>query len=226
MRLQISVKDAVQKLEAARQQLGDKKFNLAVSRSLNEAMLQGRTEARKAVKDIYNIPQRYFSKVDQLNKASSNSLVSLLLVSAKPLPMDAFSPKFQTSTTSLSISRKGEQKSRTLKSPRANIAQGVSIEVIRGRREVVPYAFLIAGGKPRVFARGQYKSGSGYGFIQRHKRVNKDGNDIPVKPLLSVTVHAAVLNKASLKRVDARLNAVFPTILERNVSFLLSRVGT
>lgn len=221
----ISTQQAVKQLDTFRNQLGNKQFATAISRSINEAILQGRTEARAAVKGIYNIPQRNLSGIN-VRKATSANLVAQLYASATPIPMDAFAPKFETASRSITISRRGVQKQRDFKKAKKNPGTGVSIEVVKGSRQIIPYAFLIPGAKPRVFARGAYKGGSAYGFVQRHKRVEKDGSDKPVKPLLSVTVHAAVLNKDAMQKVGDKVNNVFPAALERNLAFLLRGVGT
>lgn len=221
----VSVKEAVKTLQSALTQLSPKQFATGVSRAINETIMQGRTEARSSVKAIYNIPQRYVAGIN-INKATSVSLIANLFASAKPIPMDAFSPKFETADRTISISRKGIQKEKSLKKKKNNPGVGVSIEVYKGKREVIPYAFLIPGAKPRVFARGEYKSGTSYGFVQRNQRANKDGADTPIKPLISVTVHAAVINKESLQRIESRVTTVFPVSIERNISFLLSRVST
>ncbi|HEY1201095.1 MAG TPA: hypothetical protein VGE79_08950 [Niastella sp.] len=220
--IRVSVKQAVKTLEKASEQLGSRKFNQALTRALNESILQGRTEARSAVKAVYNIPQRYVNRIN-VKKATPQTLTAHIFASKMPIPMDAFAPRFTQAGKSITITRRGEQKSRTVK--RAKGVAGVSIEVLKGKREVVPHSFMIEGGKPRVFARGQYKRGS-YGFVFRNKRVNKEGSDIPIKPLLSVTVHAAVTNKKALAKVQAKLNTVFPVSVERNIKHLLNGVGS
>ena len=219
----ISAREAILQLESYKSQLSEKQFATAISRAINESILQGRTEARSAVKSIYNIPQRYLNGIN-VTKATSVSLSAKLYASAQPIPMDAFAPKFETSTQSLSISKRGQQKQRVFKKAKSNPGMGVSIEVIKGKREIIPFAFLIPGAKPRVFARGEYKSGNGaYGFIQRHQRINSSGSDTPIKPLLSVTVHAAVINKTSLDKIQERVNNIFPVALERNLSYLATK---
>jgi len=221
--ISISVKGAVNTLQSARRQLGERNFARAVSRSLNDTILQARTEGRTQVKSIYNIPQRYLSGIN-VNKATTVSLIAKLYASSTPIPMDAFSPKFQTPTKSFTITKRGEQKSKAYKALRKSVTPGVSIEVIKGRRATVSYAFLIPGAKPRVFARGEYEPGSSYGFVRRRKRVNQQGSDTPVKPLLSVSVHSAVINKKSLAKIETRINNVFPAIMERNISFMISQI--
>ncbi|MDI3319978.1 hypothetical protein [Pinibacter soli] len=221
----ISVKDALKTLDSAKEQLSERQLNSVISRAINESILQGRTEARASVKSLYNIPQRYVSGIN-VDRATPGLLIAKLNASSTPIPMDAFAPKFQTAAKSLTISKRGEQKQRTFKRAKSNYAVGVSIEVVKGKRETVPYAFLIPGAKPRVFARGEYRNGTAYGFVQRNKRVNKDGSDKPVKPLLSITTHAAVINKESLNRIETRVNSVFPVSIQRNIEFMLSKVST
>jgi hypothetical protein len=175
------------------QQLNDKEVAKATVRAINRSLMKGRTVARTEVKKVYNIPQKNLGGVNNINAKTSN-LAGYITASTIPIPMDAFSPKFTSADTTIRISRKGAQVVNRLKKAKKSPAKGVSIEVIKGNREVVPYAFMIAGTKARVFARGAYKSGGAYGFVQRHKRLeNSSGND-SVKPLLSVTVHAAVIN--------------------------------
>ena len=221
--IEISVKEALREFESAKQQLGERQFNKAVSRSINESILKGRTEARKAVKAIYNIPQRYLGGIN-INRSNSLSLTASLFASATPIPMDAFSPKYETASMGLSISKKGVQKQKSYKRSRKNPVAGVSIEVIRGNREIIPFAFLLAAAQSRVFARGEYKGGGSYGFIQRHTRLANDSGNDSVKPLLSVTVHAAVINKTSLDKISAEVNNTFPKSIERNVGLLIAEI--
>jgi hypothetical protein len=221
--ISISVKQAVNTLQSAKSNLSPRQFAQGVSRALNESILQGRTEARSQVKSIYNIPQRYVSGIN-IKKAIPVSLIAQLYASAKPIPMDAFAPKFESSSFGLSISKKGELKQRKYKKAKKSPGMGVSIEVIKGKRETIPFAFLIPSAKPRVFARGEYRSGTNYGFVTRNKRVNKKGSDTPIKPLVSVTVHAAVINKDSLSQIEGRVMRVFPVSIERNITYLMSKV--
>lgn len=218
----INARPAIRAIADAREKLGEKNFNKAVSYSLNEAIMVGRTEARKAVKEVYNIPQRYVGGIN-IMKATPGSLFAKLYAPTTPIPMDAFSPKFKANNKSITISRKGVQKTRAIKRIKKGTV-GVSIEVLKGKREVVPYAFMIDGAKPRVFARGAYKSGS-YGFITRNKRVNSTGSDTPIKPLLSVTIHAAVINKKALAKVQVRINDTLPGALVRNIARLMPDQG-
>ncbi len=216
----VSVEQAYKDARKLHSQLSEKQLNTATARAINETMLQARTEARKMVKSIYNIPQKNLSGINFSNKNASK-LTSYLYASAIPVPMDAFSPVFKGNNKSITVTRKGAQKVKELKKKSTNV--GVSIQVLKGKKETVPFAFMIAGAKPRVFARGEYRGGSSYGFVRRSKRENTKGSDTPIKPLLSVTVHAAVVNPISIQSIQAKVNAVFPKIFEHNIDFLLSK---
>jgi hypothetical protein len=219
----VNVGPAIAKIKSISNELSERNLARATSRSLNETILQGRTQARAAVKSIYNIPQKNLAGVN-VQKSTAKSLVAMLYASATPIPMDAFNPVYHTATHTLSVSRKGAQKVKGAKKSQT-IGQGVTIEVIKGKKETIPFAFMIQGAKPRVFARGAYRSGNLFGFVQRHKRVNDEGNDIPIKPLLSVTIHAAIINKKALQTVEDKVNEVFPKIFERNIAHLLASQG-
>lgn len=219
----VNVGPAIAKMRLIAEELSGRNMNRAVSRSLNETILQARTQARTSVKGIYNIPQKNLQGIN-VQKAFPKSLTATLFASATPIPMDAFNPVFHTTTQSISVSRRGVQKLKANKNKATG--QGVTIEVIKGKPETISFAFMIVNAKPRVFARGEYKSGNLYGFVQRHARVNSSGSDIPIKPLLSVTIHAAVINKIALAAIQRKVNEVYPTILGRNVAHLMAAQGT
>lgn len=217
----VSVQADTEKIISNFRQLSQAKINNAIRNAINRTLMKGRTVARQSVKDEYNIPQRYLDRVDKRNAKASN-LTGYILASATPLPMDAFDPKFETQTSVLSITRRGEQKSKARKKGAA--AKGVSIEVHKGSREVIPFAFMITGAKPRVFARGEYCTGGGYGFIQRHTREKKSGSDTPIKPLLSVTVHAAVINDQVEKKIADVITVFYPQRLQHELNYQLSKI--
>ncbi len=185
----------------------------ATSQAINQTLLLGRTEARRAVKKVYNIPQRYMSGIN-IKRATSAFLQGNVHATSKPIPMDAFQPKFEFisstgSTSALTVTKRGQLKQRNVS--RGKGQMGVTIEVKKGEQVTVPYAFLLPGAKPRVFARGEYRAGSGsYGFIQRHTREeNASGHD-SVKPLISITVFGAVVNPVVKANIKHKLLRGFP----------------
>jgi hypothetical protein len=193
----VKVDKATSKLASSFRGLSKDQIAKATSIAINKTILKGRTVARTAVKKVYNIPQKNLSGIS-IRRAKPTFLQGAILASSKPIPMDAFSPRFQIVSGGKvsgvqTITRRGITKVQSAKRLKQQV--GVSIEIKKGDRTIVPYAFLLPNSQPRVFARGMYKGGSGsYGFIQRHTReLNPSGNDA-VKPLISVTVFGAVIN--------------------------------
>jgi hypothetical protein len=205
----VNVDQAISSLTRNFSQLAEPKVKRAIVSAINRTLIKGRTTARKEVKNIYNIPQKNLGGIAKIN-ATTGLMIGYITASTTPIPMDAFAPKFSNSGTTISISRKGVQKVKANKRPSANANKGVSIEVLRGQRTLVPHAFMIAGAKPRVFARGEYKPGGSWGFIKRNQRINKTGNDTPIKPLISVTVHAAVINETAISNIGADVEVYYP----------------
>lgn len=220
--IEVNVKEATAKLVKNFRELDEKQIKKAITNAINRTLLKGRTVARKEVKGEYNIPQRYLDRVNKINAKPVN-LTGYITASAVPIPMDAFDPKFNTTGGSvLSITRKGEQKQK--KGRKNDRSAGVTIEVHKGKNETIPFAFMISGAKPRVFARGEYRTGGSYGFIQRHTRVNKSGSDTPIKPLLSVTVHAAVINDDVENKIAVEIQSYYPNRLEHELKYQVSKM--
>lgn len=203
--IRVNVAFATKRLSDSFKKLSKAEVAKATSIAINKSLLKGRTEARTQVKRIYNIPQKNLKDIN-IEKATIRTLSGYVYASRKPIPMDAFQPRFDVVKGGVvkgiqTISKRGISKSQIVKTKARQ--NGVSIEVKKGDRTSVPYAFLLPGTKPRVFARGKYEPGNGrYGFLQRHTREeNNNGND-SVKPLASVTVFAAVINKDAIKRIE------------------------
>jgi hypothetical protein len=218
----VNVGPAIKDLNALKRQLSAKQVAIGISRAINRTLLKGRTAARSAVKDEYNIPQKNLSGINY-NSSTTRTLTGSIYASTKPIPMDAFAPKFETQSRSISVSRKGQQKVKDRTRKKRNPGIGVSIEVHKGSRQFVPFAFMIPGAKPRVFARGAYRTGT-YGFERRHERTNSTGNDTPIKPLISVTVHAAVINPVSIGKVKTAVVEHFPKECAAQLRFLISKL--
>jgi hypothetical protein len=220
----IDIREANKKFKELQSQLTDKQLALSVSRAINRTLMKGRTEARKAVKEAYNIPQRNLSGINYA-KATSATLNGNVYAGSRPIPLNAFAPKFETQSRSITTTKRGEQKIKDRKKKVSNPGKGVSVEIIKGKRAVVPFAFMIAGGKPHVFARGEYKSGGSFGFVRRHKRVNKEGSDIPVKPLISVSVHGAATSPNAVNKVITRMVNEYPKEFEHELIQRVSKLS-
>lgn len=213
--LEVKVNVQTNRITTAFQNLNKQQIAKATSVAINKTLLKGRTVARVAVKKAYNIPQKDLNSVNIIRSRPS-FLQGSIYASTKPIPMDSFSPKFDVVSGgkvrgTQSVSKRGILSTRISKKKSQQL--GVSIEVKKGERVSVPFAFMLPGSKPRVFARGEYLGGRGsYGFIRRNKRdENSNGND-SVKPLVSITVFGAVIND----KVNKDIKRQVTTDYERN----------
>jgi len=221
--VKVYVDDAIKQVKSNFKNLDADAVAKASVNAINRTLTKGRTVARQEVKGVYNIPQKNLDGIAKKD-ARKTLLIGYLGASAKPIPMDAFNPKFKTSGSSITITKRGAQKVKDFVRKRKSVAVGVSIEVIKGKREIVPYAFMLRNGKPRVFARGAYRGGGSWGFIQRKQRLNKNGNDTPIKPLVSVTVHGAVINKTVEGKLSASINAFFPQRFAHELNYQIQKM--
>lgn len=220
----ISVNGAVNDLTELTKQLTGAQLNKAIARGLNATLKKGRTEARTTVKNEFNIPQKFVNAVD-INKAFPGRLYGSIYAPTKPLPLAAFNPTFQTPTKSIRNTKKGEQriKSRTRRNNNPNA--GVTLSIKKGEKTTIPYAFMIPGAKPHVFARGNYQKGATM-FKQRNKREKKTGTDTHVNPLMGVTIHQAIIKKEAIAQITKRVNSEAPKDMRHEIENLVRQIKT
>ncbi len=197
-------------------QLSLQQIAKATSGAINKTLMLGRTQARKQVKAVYNIPNRYMGYVDiKRARLSELQLEGHIFARSGPLPMDAFNPVYNPPTGGkLRITRRGQLKQTNTNSRKKG--GGVTIEIRKGQKKVLSYAFLLPNAKPRVFARGDYEKDSDgrYVFNRRHKRKEyvKTGND-SVTNLVSVSVFGALINDKVLPIIADKVNNNFNRVL-------------
>lgn len=220
-----NVHEVTRYIETSFEKLSVKEVDKATARAINRSILKGRTIARGAVKKVYNIPQNRLDGIKVARTATFNSLWGALGATAKPLPMDTFLKSFSFSSGSNTrFSKKGIGKTKLLKGSSKQYKQGVTIEVQRGKTEVIPWAFMLAGAKQRIFARGAYKAGGSWGFMRRHTRLaNSSGND-SVKPLISVTIHAAVINPTASHLLYVEVVPFYSSRLITELEFQITKM--
>jgi hypothetical protein len=190
-------------------------------RAINTALRKANTIARREVKVLYNISQKDLDGV-KVERANMRSMTGKIVASRKPIPISAFAPKQETSAGRVSISRRGAVIKKSFKRAKVNTQSGVSVEIRKGKREVIPFAFLLAGGAAQVFARGAYKDKKI--FVQRHHRVSKEGNDIPVKPLITVSVFGTAINNQVQQRMGREVRVFYTSEYSRLVGLMASGV--
>lgn len=222
--IRIKTDSAIDALKRLGADLSEKQLAIAQSRAINRSLEKGRTIARKEIKAVYNISQKNLTGINY-KRANPNILTGNLFALRKPIPLDAFAPKQETSGGSISITKKGKQNIKTFKKPKKDPTAGVSIEIQKGKREIIPYAFMIAGGAVRVFARGEYKSGTEHGFVLRHERITNEGSDTPIKPLITISEYGSILNPRVLSQIGRQVQAFYPGRLVHELEYLIDQAA-
>lgn len=225
--IEVNVKSNIDEFSALTARLSKKQIAKATSDAINKTLLLGRTESRKQVRRVYNIPNRYLNYID-VKRAKPSNLAGNIFARTIPLPMDAFNPVFNQVSNGAIVGRLRVTRRGQLKQSRARGAaegSGVTIEVRKGRKTIVPYAFLLPGSKPRVFARGDYESGGRYAFIRRHHREANSNNNDRVTNMLSVTIYGALINNDVLPSVERRVADNYNRLLENALLRQISSNG-
>lgn len=215
--------------------LSDKQISRAVTRAINETLMPGRTEARKAVKQVFTIAQRALDGRIDIDKATTyhkggravkdTFLTGAIIANSQPVPMEFFNTSFSYSGgSSTTISKRGIQKTK-LKSRAANFGGGIMIEAQKGKKENIPFAFFLPTMTGKVFARGKYRPGNGsWGFVQRHTHLNSNTGNDAVKPLTSVTVHAAAINSKVQSAMISRIQNTYSSNVERHLQLIIAGI--
>lgn len=217
--IRIEVDQAINKITKEIGCLNTGNNAVACMRAINRSLEQGRSRIRSAIRGIYKIPGNKIMEDIVNENASRFILIGYIKAKTKPLLLDSFSPRFETSAASISISRSGIRRQRKFKRRKGTVTSGVTVEVIKGKKTNLPYAFMLASGQPRVFARGQY---TGNGFLLRHKRVNRSGSDNPIKPLLSVSLYSAIMNERVTTGVTMLMQYIFQDRLTHEIKRTMS----
>lgn len=218
----VNVDQATMKLYKLSGSLSKAQLEKVIAMGLNASLRKGRTEARKAVKATYNIPQHRLSAVNyQPAKTKGDRyLWGGIYAGTKPIPLAAFAPRFQMQRKTIKVSRRGQQSIVERKRISKDAGKGTSVEVVKGQRKFIPFAFMIPGAKPHVFARGRYTQGVSI-FKQRNKREKKEGSDTHVNPLMGVTIHQAVINDKVIARLGSVLREEAPKDLAAALRYQL-----
>lgn len=222
--IKIDTRHATEYMKKNFKQLSDKQIAKATANAINRSLMKGRTVARTEVKKVFNIPQKNLDGVN-IGKASMSKLTGYIAASTKPIPMDAFLKSFAFNSRSLSrYGKKGRGTTKIMKRSRL-YRQGVTIEVEKGKKSAIRFAFLIAGAKQRVFARGEYRGGGSFGFLRRNARKNNSNNNDSVKPLVSTTIHSAVINDKVMQQLNNTVAPFYTDRLEHELNQQLNKMS-
>ncbi len=220
----INVDEAIKKIQREFSQLSDTEVRKCIVRAINRSIQFGKTASSKEIRQKYNIDSSTVNSKVQSQNAKASSLIGYINASAVPISLARFQPQFSfTENTQFSLSRNLDGKTKTLKRKSKLFRKGVSVEIIKGNRKTIPFAFMLAGKKP-VFARGEYKSGGAYGFMKRTQRINKSGNDSPITPLITTTVHTALTSDRVMPVIYEGVNQKFMDRMVHELEYQISKI--
>ncbi|RAJ00447.1 hypothetical protein LX64_04153 [Chitinophaga skermanii] len=219
--LHLNIDNVLAKLNNFKDSLSDKKLRLALASTLNKSALQLRTTAKKIINSEYKITQSSLDKSIVHHKAFSNTLEASILANSESLTLKDFSPKFTSHKEQVRLNKNGSiirRKRKAKRKARRNVL-GVSVEIHKGKRILISYAFMIPS-NAHVYARGWY-SPSG-GFEQRTKREQKTGSDLKITKLLSISIYSTVVNKNTMEVISKKSHDVVPNILLHELKYRLA----
>lgn len=168
---------AIRELKRLHRGLSKDQTNRAIALAFNSTLSKQRTFLRRHIQRKYPNSALQTSGYGQgkgirIGRATRGRLYATMTVSSKSLPLRYYGAK------QIGDPAKG---------------QGVSIEVTKGRRKTLPFAFTARVGKSeknkgtfQVLAKGNYPGGGG--FDVRTKRIRKKGNDLGITALVGPAV--------------------------------------
>lgn len=228
--IDLRVKSELYKLRDLSQKLSSREVSRATSAAINRSLSRSFTVIKSSIRQKYNI-SAYDLRDYRILKSTPQSLEGNLKVKRDPISLARFNPRFisvsNSGNTAISVrkSKDGLTKSSKL-SKRKSPAKGVSIEIKKGKRMNIPYAFMIKNDSMKpVFARGEYMRGNGgYSFVKRRKRVTRKGSDLPISKLLSTSVYGSTTNPAIQSKVSVDVSAWYQKRLIQELTYRINRI--
>lgn len=210
----INADEAIAKLQKNLSKLSEKQIASAMAGAMNRALETGVTAGKKYIKQNYNIPKEDIDAALRIKNVSTKLLTGSIDSSSKSIGLSHFQPTFSFNKRSTTghwkseDNRKGAQSTRIHKKGTFSkyFGKGVQVEIIKGNKVTIPYAFMIAGKTP-VFARGKYENSGAFAFLQRHKRASATGRDSPISSLVNVSVYSSLVNEKVMPSVRAKVEA-------------------
>jgi hypothetical protein len=234
-------------LIALSKRLSNRQAAKAVARGLNDTIKQGRTVARKAITDRYNIPTREImqSALVRISGARVGDLDARLFADAKrSIKLGKFRgtggqgvtiQRKQDTTTGnkklVSFLKVKGQKNTFRDKPFGGKGRGsnqppVFVQVVKGQgAKLVQHGFIakLRSGHVGVFGRSfnsyGYKGGR---FNHRDKRQAKWGQpDTPIAEMGTFTLHKAIANRYSERAIVDKMEEALPRRIEAQMRLIL-----
>jgi hypothetical protein len=190
--IHIDTSQAIKRLKALNRGLSKQQTDKAISLAFNASMMKARTRIGRSIRKKYPasaLKAGGYSggKGLVIDRASPRKLYAKLTVSSKHIPLVFFKHK-QT-------------------------AKGVQVEVLKGKRHVLPFAFIAKGkmNRKHIVAKGQYNGRQG--FQVRTKRVKRSGPDLPITTLVGPAVNKP--DPSTMHEAEAFIQMDVPNQLDK-----------
>ncbi|MBS1775327.1 MAG: hypothetical protein JSS64_03495 [Bacteroidetes bacterium] len=217
----IEIKVEGNKLHKLAESLAERQLRIADTRAINVAIRKANTQYRRLVVSEYNLKYADTAKFTVTDRATYSNPEGKISGYLAPISLSRFNPRFIKNGRAFSIKNVKENGKRKLKQSSKNAGNksgnGVSIEVKKGERKTIPFAFLIDSSKPglstQIWARGEY---SGNSF-----RTNKSRK--PITPLKTVSPFGAITNEVIQKKTEKEAKDDMKKEFERQIELLVKK---
>lgn len=188
--IKVDVRDAIGKLDANLGYAKKDARNLAIARAINHTIAKAKTLTSREIRNLYSVDASTLGKALTQVKADRLTLTGKIIARGRPI----------------SLARYKARQTR----------QGVTVEVLRGKRKLIPGVFLanLKSGYKGVMVRGKHAQGK---IVRRKHRVIKSGNDLPITSLAGVSIPKQLANKIILRSIEKGINETFPQRLSHEI---------
>ncbi len=201
-------------------QLKPKQVAGAMSRSINRTLTHERKVSRQLVRSKYNFPSDVVNNFS-LHTANPSSLTGKMAASSKAISLAKFNPSYITGSYSAKIkrSKNGKEINTTkavkLRSGRAPKITGVTLTIIKGKKQTLNYAFISKGGAKPVFARGVY-GGKGFSFGKSR---------LPISALKTTSLYQAIAGQATRDDLNKDALQFYAKTFEREIRYQIAKAS-
>lgn len=217
--INIKIEDETKALEKLAQQLSDKNLNVANVRAINVAIRKAKTQYRRQVAARYNLKYADTANIPVSNNATYSKPEGTIKGDPKPVSLSRFNPEFKKKHTikgNKKRTRDGKKYKTTFDSKTFQI-EGVSVEILKGQKKRIPFAFMVQSDKPgvgmQVWARGSYSGG----------KFNTSKERMPITPLKTVSPFSSLTNEDIQNNTEVRATEDMGKEFERQVNLLLRK---
>lgn len=212
-------------------QLSQKELTKASVRSINVALRKAKVHYKREIVKQYNLkygdlenmgtdPKDTKGSIVRSNNATYSNVVGTIGGLKRPISLSRFNPIFegdhQISGKKLFINPETGRKSYR-KHTISHKLKGVTVEINRGQKKQIPYAFMHPNGKPSlsklVFARGSYKDGS----------LGKSPKRMPISVIKTTSPMAMLVNSKVKQQIQAKTPGDIRKEFKRQAELLLSK---